>query len=177
MAAKPVGAWNFSLSLLDAASAAATVVSVTMGSRPPQSGFSECTGLEATMAVEDYREGGRNDTVLHFPGRVSWAPLRLRRGVSADNSLLAWLASFSEGKGKRRDGVITLLNDVREPVRTWRFQRGLPTKWTGPTFDATKSAVAVEELEIQHEGIRLEGGGAVSQIAGAIGSLARTLGG
>lgn len=175
--ANPVGAWNFSLSLLDAASAAATVVSLTVGGRPAQSGFSECTGLEVSMAVEDYREGGRNDTILHFPGRVSWAPLRLRRGVVADNSLLAWLGTFAEGRGKRRDGVVTLLDDQGRPVRTWRFQRGLPTKWSGPTFDAAKSAVALEELEIQHEGIRLEGGGAVSQVAGAIGSLARTLGG
>jgi len=173
----PVGGWNFTVSLLDAGSAAATVVAVTVGSKPPQSGFSECLGLEATMAVEDYREGGRNDTVLHFPGRVSWAPLRLRRGVVADNSLLAWLAGFAEGRGKRRDGVVTLLNEAREPVRAWRFQRGLPTKWTGPSLDAAKGAVAIEELEIQHEGIRLEGGGAVSQIAGAVGSLARTLGG
>jgi phage tail-like protein len=175
--ANPVGGWNFTLSLLDAASAAATVVSVTMGARPPQSGFSECTGLEATMAVEDYREGGRNDTILHFPGRISWAPIRLRRGVVVDNGLLAWLSSFAEGKGKRRDGVVTLLDDMHAPVRSWRFQRGLPTKWTGPTLDAGKNAVAIEELEIQHEGIRLEGGGAISQVAGAIGSLARTLGG
>jgi phage tail-like protein len=175
--ANPVGGWNFTLSLLDSASAAGTVISLTMGSRPAQSGFSECVGLEATMAVEDYREGGRNDTILHFPGRVSWAPLRLRRGVVADNSLLAWLSSFAEGRGKRRDGVVTLLNDVAQPVRAWRFQRGLPTKWSGPVLDAAKTAVAIEELEIQHEGIRLEGGGAVSQVAGAVGSLARTLGG
>jgi phage tail-like protein len=173
----PVGGWNFTVSLMDAASAAGTVISVTLGGKPVQAGFSECHGLEAVMAVEEYREGGRNDTVLRFPGRISWAPLRLRRGVAFSDELLKWFGTFSAGKGKRRDGVITLLSDAGEPVRAWRFLRGIPGKWTGPTFSAATSALAFEELEIHHEGIQVEGGGAISQVAGAIGSLARSLGG
>jgi phage tail-like protein len=171
----PVGGWNFTVSLLDTASAAATTISVTLGGKPVQAGFSECHGLEAVMTVEEYREGGRNDAVLRFPGRIGWSPLRLRRGVAFNDDLLKWFATFVQGKGKRRDGVITLLSDPGEPVRAWRFLRGLPTKWTGPTLNAAANALAIEELEIQHEGLQVTGGGAVSQVAGAIGSLARSL--
>jgi len=174
---EPVGGWNFAVSLVDAAGAVGTVVSVAMGGRPIQAGFSECAGLETSMAIEEYKEGGRNDTVLRFPGRIQWAPLRLRRGVAVGNDLWAWYQGFLEGRGKRKDGVVTLLNDAGDPVRAWRFLRGLPSKWTGPMLNATQSTVAIEELEIAHEGLRAEGGGAVSQIAGAIGTIARTLGG
>jgi phage tail-like protein len=173
----PVGGWNFTVSLMDAAGAAATAISVTVGGKPVQAGFNECHGLEAVMTVEEYREGGRNDAVLRFPGRVTWSPLRLRRGVAFSDDLLKWFGTFVAGRGKRRDGVITLLSDTGEPVRAWRFLRGVPSKWTGPALNAGASALAFEELEIQHEGLQVEGGGAISQVAGAIGSLARSLGG
>ena len=58
-------------------------------------------------------------------------------------------------RGKRRDGLIVLRNDQHEPVKAWQFARGLPAKWTGPTMDATQNQVAVEELEIVHEGLKL----------------------
>ncbi len=173
--ANPVGGWNFTVSLLDSASAAGVVLTA-LGS-PVQAGFSECSGLETSMTVEEYREGGRNDTVLRFPGRISWSPVRLRRGVVSSADLWRWYEGFLRGQGKRRDGVITLRNDTGEAVRVWRFHRGIPSRWAGPALNATQNAVAVEELEIIHEGLRPEQGGTVSQIAGAVGSLARTLGG
>ena len=58
-----------------------------------------------------------------------------------------------EGKGKRRDGVIVLLNDLHLPNNIWYFRRGLPVKYTGPTMNASQNSVAIESIEIAHEGI------------------------
>ena len=175
MATNPVGGWNFTVSLLDSASIAGAVVSAI--SAPVSAGFSECSGLETSMTVEEYREGGRNDTVLRFPGRITWSPIRLRRGVVATPDLWRWYEAFLRGKGKRRDGVITLLDDKGGAVRVWRFHRGIPSRWTGPALHANQNAVAIEELEITHEGIRPEGTGLVSEIAGAVTSIANAFGG
>ena len=61
--------------------------------------------------------------------------------------------AFTEGKGKRRDGVIVLLNDRHVPNNIWYFRRGLPVKYTGPSLNATQSSVAIESIEIAHEGL------------------------
>jgi phage tail-like protein len=170
----PVGGWNFTVSLLGSTTTAGAVLSAL--AKPFAAGFSECSGLEASMTVEDYREGGRNDTVLRFPGRISWSPIRLRRGMASSEEIWNWYDAFLQGRGERLDGVITLLDEHGEPVRIWRFDRGIPSRWAGPAMNAGQSGVAIEELEIVHEGIRPEATGAVSRVAGAITSLAGSLG-
>ena len=109
--------------------------------------------------TEDYREGGLNTTVRHFPTRATWGNIRLRRGVAVSDDLWRWHDAFVNGHGTRRDGVIQLRNDRHEVVKEWRFRRGIPVRWTGPTLDAGQSRVAIEELEIAHEGLVLAGGG------------------
>jgi phage tail-like protein len=64
-----------------------------------------------------------------------------------------WHYGFVEGKGKRRDGVIILLSDLHVPNNIWSFRRGLPVKYTGPAMNATQNNVAIEAIEIAHEGI------------------------
>jgi phage tail-like protein len=63
--------------------------------------------------------------------------------------------AYVNGNGKRRDGVIVLCDELRLPLKTWTFSRGLPLKWTGPTLNAAQSTIAIESLEIMHEGLRL----------------------
>jgi phage tail-like protein len=145
-------------------------------SPPPQSGFSECAGLDATMLVEEYREGGRNTGVLKFPGRIQHSSIKLRRGATEDTDLWDWHDSFLRGKGRRRDGIIELHDDTGEVVRSWRFSRGLPVKWVGPSLSGLQSAVAIEELEISHEGIIVRTLGAAGEIAATIGSIAESFG-
>lgn len=165
----PVMGYNFLITLVDSSSVLATVLSgiqnVVLG------GFSECSGLEMSLQVEDYNEGGNNGTVLKFPTRVTWPNIRLRRGAALSDELWNWHYSFVEGKGKRRDGVIMLQNDLHEPVKVWYFSRGLPVKWSGPSLNAMQSQVAVEEIEIAHEGLKIHKAGLGSAVAGAIGSL------
>jgi phage tail-like protein len=119
-------------------------------------GFSECSGLEMQLKTEDYEEGGNNGTVLHFPKRTNWTNLRLKRGAALSDELWQWHFGFVEGRGKRRDGIVTLQDDEHKPVAVWHFVRGLPVKWTGPSLNAMQSQVAIEEIEIAHEGLRMQ---------------------
>jgi phage tail-like protein len=123
--------------------------------KAPAAGFSECSGLEVALEVEDYQEGGNNGAVLHFPTRVKWTNLHLKRGVALSDDLWQWHYGFVQGTGARRDGVITLLDEQQNAVKSWSFKRGLPVKWTGPSLNATQSQVAFEEIEIEHEGMTL----------------------
>jgi phage tail-like protein len=116
-------------------------------------GFSECSGLEMSLQVEEFREGGNNGRVLKFPTRVTWSNISLKKGVGAGSALWDWHYGFTEGKGKRRDGVIVLLTDLRKAHNIWYFRRGLPVKYTGPALNSMQSSVAVESIEIAHEGI------------------------
>jgi phage tail-like protein len=80
------------------------------------------------------------------------------RGAGLSPQLWDWYFSYIRGTGKRRDGLIMLLNDTREPVMVWKFKRGLPVKWTGPTLSGRGNEVAIETLEIAHEGLEVQPG-------------------
>ena len=151
----PSMAYNFTVNLIDSSSTMAIVKSALVSAVADVvlGGFTECTGLETALEVEEHREGGRNDTVLKFPTRVTWQPIVLKHGLGAGSALWDWHYDFCTGKGKRRDGVITLMDDLHVPMRIWYFKRGLPTRYSGPALNAMQNAVAVESVEITHEGI------------------------
>jgi phage tail-like protein len=140
----PLAAFNFVVSFVGGVAAA---------------GFSEASGLEGSMQVEEYSEGGENRYVHKFFTRMTWSNIVLRRGVGLDTALWDWHAQYVAGLGRRRDGMIVLLDQDRRPAGRWIFRRGLPLKWTGPTFNAAQGAVAIESLEIVHEGLELAAGG------------------
>jgi phage tail-like protein len=154
----PLSVFNFYLSLVDS-----PVLSDALVSPPANyqvAGFSECTGLEATVEVIDYKEGGVNDYVHKFPTRASFGNITLKRGViSLSDQLWDWHRDFVLGNGRRKDGLIYLLNEAKSPAKVWKFKRGIPTKWVGPSLNASQGAVAIESLEIAHEGLILNGVG------------------
>jgi phage tail-like protein len=151
----PVLNHNFVVSLIDTSSVLATVGSALVSGvlDVAVGGFSECQGLEASMKIEEWNEGGNNGTVLKFPGRVSWTNITLKRGMAANSSLWDWFYGFVQGSVKRRDGVIALLNEMMVPANIWYFRRGLIAKYAGPQMNATQNNVAIESIEIAHEGI------------------------
>ena len=153
--ADPVLNHNFVVSLLDTSSALAAVGSALMSAVNDVllGGFSECSGLEMSMKVEEYNEGGNNGAVLKFTGRVSFGNLTLKKGQGSSSALWDWHYSFVVGRGKRRDGLIVLLNELHVPNNIWYFRRGLPLKYTGPAMNATQNSVAIESIEISHEGL------------------------
>lgn len=153
----PLGGFNFYLTLIDTSNALGTLL--TAVANYAVAGFSECTGLEATMEVFEYKEGGTNDYVHKFPTRASFANVTLKHGVIyLYDDLWTWHNGFVQGNGTRKDGLIVLLDESRAPAKVWKFKRGIPMKWTGPTLNAAQSAVAIESLEISHEGLDLQVG-------------------
>jgi phage tail-like protein len=136
----PLSAFNFVVQLIDSDGSLRTVA-----------GFSECSGLESTLEIQEYKEGGVNDRVRRFPSRFMFANLVLKHGITTDDSLRKWHGELLKGNTRRRDGLITLMNEAGEPVLAWKFERGLPVKWSGPALNAAQSSVGIETLEIAVE--------------------------
>jgi len=149
----PYRAFNFVITLVDSGGAL-TATPGAIGSTPV-GGFSECSGLEMSLDIEEYREGGNNGLVLKFPSRIKWANLHLKRGVTTSDDLWLWHYAFVQGQVQRRDGTVALQDEEHNFVKVWEFFGGLPVKWTGPTMNAAQAQVAIEELEIAHHGLRL----------------------
>ncbi|MBS1912591.1 MAG: phage tail protein [Bacteroidetes bacterium] len=159
MSNNPYMAFNFYILLIDTSS---LIGMISTGINAfTAGGFSECTGLGGSLTVEEYNEGGVNEYVHKFPTRMTYGNLTLKRGMAFTDDLWNWHYDYASGKGSRRDGIIAMLGPTRDPVRVWSFKRGLPLKWTGPSFNAQQSAVAVETIEIAHEGLELISGGTV----------------
>lgn len=129
-------------------------------------GFQECTGLEVEADVHDYLEGGRNDGVVRRVGRVKLVPLVLKRGIVtttdagyADTRFWDWMQAMLEGTLPlpRYDGSVQVFDPgFSRVVARWSFRRALPVKVVGPSLNAKTGEVAVEELHLAHEGLRLE---------------------
>jgi len=116
--------------------------------------FSDVTGLGAQLEVLPHPEGGRNDYVHQLPVRHSYTKLVLARGVVRDPGLFFWYqAGLTQSIGARRDGAIILLTPGGIPAVGWIFRGGLACGWKGPELKATGNAVAVESIEIAHEGL------------------------
>jgi phage tail-like protein len=128
-------------------------------------GFQECTGLEVEMDVSEFPEGGSNDAVVQRAGRAKYTKLALKRGMLApaggqvDSQLWEWIQDVVGGVRpiRRYDGTIQVLGEAQAVVATWTFTRGLPAKLVGPQLNAKTGDVAIEELQIAHEGLRLGG--------------------
>lgn len=151
----PVLGYNFLITLIDTSSKLAAALSIAKAAvfDVALGGFTECTGLEMSLDLEEFREGGRNGEVLYFPKGVRWSKITLKKGVGVSSALWDWHYGFVEGKGKRRDGLIVLMNDLHLPNNIWYFKRGLPSRYSGPSMNAAQGNVAIESIEIAHEGI------------------------
>ena len=110
-------------------------------------GFLRCRGLDGVVEVFEYQEGGSNER-RRFRGDRVFSNIILERGLVRRRDLYDWFLT-----GERRDGAVVLLNRVGHEQMRWNFVRAWPCRWRGPEFDASESGVAVESLEIVHEGI------------------------
>jgi phage tail-like protein len=127
-------------------------------------GFQECSGLDIEMDVQELVEGGRNDGVVRLAGRGKYSNIVLKRGMlfpeggAVNSELWGWLQGILSGVRPvvRYDGVIQVLSqDMGRTIATWTFDRGLPAKIAGPQLNAKTGEIAIEELTIAHEGLRL----------------------
>jgi phage tail-like protein len=125
---------------------------VTLG-RGLDSYFKSVSGLKSELELLQVKEGGVNNTTFNLIGSVKWSPIVLKNGFTAGSELLAWREEWMAGSYKRIDGKITLLDTALTAKAEWSFFRGIPSKWEIGEFDASKSELAIETLEIAHEGI------------------------
>lgn len=124
-------------------------------------GFMECSGLESSQEIIEYREGVDSLAIKQLPGLISYSNIILRRGMTTNTKLWEWRQKAQKGTVERMDGFIFLLDDVGKKTVGWALSDAWPVSWTGPKFDATGNGVAIETLEITHEGISIvkAGGG------------------
>jgi phage tail-like protein len=119
-------------------------------------GFSEASGLTTDTNVIEYREGAEQQgTTRKLPGLMKYNNIVLKRGWTKDKSLWAWRKKVIDGKTQRNSGSIVLLDEARNEALRWNFREGWPSKWEGPALNAKTSEVAIETLEIAHEGLEL----------------------
>jgi len=118
-------------------------------------GFTEVSGLTVETEIEEYAEGGVNGYVHRLPKRPRYEPIVLKRGVTLSPVLWDWYADVAAGKVTRRDGSIILFNNNLWEFRRWNFYEAYPVKWVGPSLDASRSQVAVESIELVHNGFKL----------------------
>lgn len=119
-----------------------------------QAGFSDCSGFGASTDPIEYREGGRNTTTHKMPGQTKYPNIVLKWGLTDSRELYSWYNDVIKGKIRRAHGSIVAydVDGVTEKVR-WNFFNAWPTKWDGPDFSAKGNDVAIETLELAHEGI------------------------
>ena len=116
-------------------------------------GFSEVSGLQAEVEVQDYREGGLNDFIHRLAGPVRYpANLVLKRGLSDVQTLWLWHRDVRRGIVNRRNLSILLLDVTREIVAGWNVAQAYPVRWVGPEMRAEAATVAVETVELVHCG-------------------------
>jgi phage tail-like protein len=110
-------------------------------------GFTRCSGLDAEVEVVAYREGGC-DGVRLFRDRRLEGRIVLERGVAHDRSLWEWFRA-----GDARSGAVLLLDGSGRELLRWVFASAWPSRWVGPRLEAGTARVAVELVEIVHEGV------------------------
>jgi phage tail-like protein len=117
--------------------------------------FSECSGLVSETDVIEYRSGGEAGSARKLPGLRKFANIVLKRGITKDRELWDWYKTVLDGNVQRKAGSIVLLDDGGQEVLRWNFRQGWPRKYEGPALNAKTSEVAIETLEITHEGFEL----------------------
>ena len=122
-----------------------------------RSAFSECSGLTADGDAVDYREGtDLQPNVRKLVGLRKYTNITLKRGYTQDDSLWQWYVNIANGVADRRNVTITLMNEERQPVMRWHAENAWINKIEGPSFKASSNEVAIESVDLVHEGLTLE---------------------
>ncbi|HEY5706365.1 MAG TPA: phage tail protein [Terrimicrobiaceae bacterium] len=121
-------------------------------------GFSEVSGLTQENQAIEYRDGDFKEySSIKMPGLRKFNNIVMKRGiVRSDNEFFKWLSTVKLNTVERRDLVISLLNEEHNPVMVWKVQNAFPVKVEGPGLKASGNEVAIESIEIAHEGLELQ---------------------
>jgi phage tail-like protein len=114
--------------------------------------FQQVSGFDSTIDVIEHREGGDNLTPRKLPGMTRYSNIVLKWGLTDDVQLYEWHLEAAKGNVQRKNGSILLLDRDGATKAQWDFFAAWPTKWDGPDFNAEGNDVAIETLELAHEG-------------------------
>jgi phage tail-like protein len=121
--------------------------------------FTEVTGLGVQVERISYREAGNNAVVRAIPGRVTYASVTLRYGLTSSHELWDWLMTAVEGRVSRRHVSIVMLDSSgTSEVLRWNLINAWPQEWYGAPLDAMSRELAIETLVLAHEGLHRETG-------------------
>ena len=121
-------------------------------------GFSEVSGLDVETEIIEYRDGIMPEySKIKMPGMQKYSNITLKRGTfQGDNEFYQWWNTAQLNTIERRDLVISLLNENHEPVVTWKVKKAWPVKVQSTDLKADGNEVAIESMEIAHEGMTIE---------------------
>ncbi|MDB4959241.1 MAG: hypothetical protein JWO36_6810 [Myxococcales bacterium] len=131
---------------------------------PEAAFFKSVSGLKYETEVIPFSEGGVNNSTWQLVGTTKWSNIVFKQGFTAGSGatgLLKWREDWLSGdpaRMSRIDGKISQLNTAMEETACWSFTGGWPCKWEISEFDASKSEVAIETLEIAHHGLTFMAG-------------------
>ena len=116
--------------------------------------FSEVSGFDATMDVVEYRAGDDPAiTPTKLPGLIKYGNITLKWGSSETMVLYDWLIDITEGTIEKKTVTLTALDEEGSPAASWRCINAWPVKYTAPDFNGTSSEVAIETIELAHDGL------------------------
>jgi phage tail-like protein len=121
-------------------------------------GFSEVTGLTQENQAIEYRDGSFPEySSIKMLGLRKFSNVTLKRGIiKGDNDFFKWLSTVKLNTVERRNLVISLLNEEHQPVMVWKVMNAFPVKVEGPALKASANEVAIESVELAHEGLELQ---------------------
>jgi phage tail-like protein len=126
-------------------------------------GFSDVSGLMTEVTIAEYRNGNELENHVHkIQGMNKSGDVTLKRGVIDSSTMWAWInQTRTQGPAAKKTVVITLLDERREPRQTWRLEKVIPLKWTGPTLAGKGGGdVAMEEIVLSVEVLKYGTAGA-----------------
>jgi phage tail-like protein len=118
--------------------------------------FHEASGFDTSIDVVEHREGGENITTRKLPAMVKYSNISLKWGTADDHDLYDWHMLWVTGdpSADRKSGSVVLLDRQGQEKVRWNFKNAWPAKWVGPTFNAEGNDIAIETLELAHEGLQ-----------------------
>ncbi len=119
--------------------------------------FNECSGIKNTTEVVEIQEGGLNARVHKVPGQTRWENIVLKYGMSSDTYLVEWRNEILNDQfGNRRNASIIVLDNSLSELRRFNIKNAWPVSYEGPSLSAAGSDLAVESVEIAHDGVEIE---------------------
>lgn len=121
-------------------------------------GFTEVSGLDVESEVVEYREGASPEySKIKMPGMQKYSNITLKRGTfKSDNEYFKWWNTVKLNTIERRDVTISLLNEEHQPVVTWKVKNAWPSKIQSTDLKADGNEVAIESMELVHEGLTIQ---------------------